>query len=650
MRLTSIIVVCCLLAACAAPTDGARSELIDGRPAPAGAYPWIASLRHPNGAHFCTGSLIDSTHVLTAAHCVEDNRELRVVIGGLRQSDMNASSGVAARAVHLHPEFRSAFFSNDLAVVDLAEPVRGVRFPRLAMPRDERDVRRRGRVMSAGWGVNGADFLGVNVPDVLRHDRFDLVDQRTCEAEIGGYFDASSMLCTYDGDGGACYGDSGGPLFVLDARGAALIVGVTSWGRGCGIGFPSVWARVSTGRDWLLECLAGECGESITPACDSYAADCDDEPGCETDTEGDAANCGGCGRACDTGELCFNGICLAACSEPWIGLFECDGDSACEDIRADPDHCGACNRACDPGQRCANGSCYDAGCADGYADCDGCGGPLSCETNVLSDDRNCGGCGVRCPSSEYCERGSCTRRCGPAVRDCDRDVSTGERGCETELRNDSNNCGGCGITCARGLECRDAQCVCATGTGDCDGNPANGCETSVLDDANCGACGNVCGSHQTCIGGRCTCAWPQEDCDGDPSNGCEASLIEPASCGWCDNRCAEGRFCDDGRCSVCPSRTENCDGDPRTGVNGCEADLDSPASCGECGVVCSEGEQCFGGVCAVCAPGTADCDGDRSTGANGCEADLRSPVSCGACGIVCARGEVCGRGGCLPGR
>ena len=54
------------------PVASARdARIIGGTAAPAGTWPFIASLRYSsNNGHFCGGSVITPTAILTAAHCV----------------------------------------------------------------------------------------------------------------------------------------------------------------------------------------------------------------------------------------------------------------------------------------------------------------------------------------------------------------------------------------------------------------------------------------------------------------------------------------------------------------------------------------------------------------------------------------------------
>ena len=63
-----------------------------------------------------------------------------------------------------------------------------------------------------------------------------------------------SMICAgYEqGEYDACQDDSGGPLVCSSNDYYALIIGVVSWGDGCGRG-PGVYARVSHVYDWIKE-------------------------------------------------------------------------------------------------------------------------------------------------------------------------------------------------------------------------------------------------------------------------------------------------------------------------------------------------------------------------------------------------------------
>lgn len=73
------------------------------------------------------------------------------------------------------------------------------------------------------------------------------------------------------------------------------------------------------------------------------------------------------------------------------------------------------------------------------------------------------------------------KRCDKNYADCNNDVKDG---CESNIRTDHNNCGGCGNVCkvpenVSSIECRDSKCVidyCISGYVDLDKNYDNGCE------------------------------------------------------------------------------------------------------------------------------------------------------------------------------
>lgn len=107
-------------------------------------------------------------------------------------------------------------------------------------------------------------------------------------------------------------------------------------------------------------------------------------------------------------------------------------------------------------------------------------------------------------------------------------------------------------TCALGA-CAVGACV--AGFGDCNGLPADGCETNLQTVNDCGACGMKCplleNVDMACVGGACagTCLAGFGDCNGKPEDGCEKNLLtDKKNCGACGTRCVIGR-CEQGICA-----------------------------------------------------------------------------------------------------
>lgn len=244
------------------------------------------------------------------------------------------------------------------------------------------------------------------------------------------------------------------------------------------------------------------------------------DDGCEVDVLVDTANCGSCGNTCAPGVACIDGLC--GCP---AGFLYCDHQ--CVDPRTDDYNCGSCGNVCEPPEgacspvpnarwACEKGTCGHLTCNKGAADCDGdlkrpdCTGN-GCEVDDIGHDpKNCGGCGIVCVGDEECvDEGK-----GPACAvPC---KASGRTRCDDECRdllNDPKACGGCNVMCPapgahQAAVCSKGLCgfECTVGWGDCNGNPADGCEVDLTVHAgNCGACGNACdlAAGQPCIEGRC---------------------------------------------------------------------------------------------------------------------------------------------------
>ena len=414
-------------------------------------------------------------------------------------------------------------------------------------------------------------------------------------------------------------------------------------------------------------CSTGTCALS---GCSSGFGNCDlvSSNGCETSLH-TLTDCASCGTACsfaNAGASCSTGACtLGSCTS---GYADCDAiaSNGCETSLRTLTDCAACGTACSLAHAvasCASGSCNLSSCAAGYGNCNGSTGD-GCEIQ-LNTLANCGGCGTACNlanATSSCGTGTCAIvSCNAGFANCDGIVANG---CETSTRT-LTDCGTCGTACtvmSGTPTCATGTCQvssCGAGFADCDGNPGNGCETSTRTLTNCGSCGTACSlsnATPTCSTGTCaisTCNAGWGDCDGNPANGCETQLNSVLNCTMCGVTCMlanAGTTCAAGSCMIsgCSPGYGNCDG---LTANGCETSLTTLTNCAVCGTACSLAHAtatCGSGSCAIasCSAGWGNCDGVAS---NGCETALNTLSNCGGCGVGCSRAgatATCASGSC----
>ena len=313
------------------------------------------------------------------------------------------------------------------------------------------------------------------------------------------------------------YGCSSGCLAPLTARCNGVCVNTDTDRNHCGAcGNVCPTTSVANGT---TSCVMGACAL----ACNAGYGNCDGNTanGCEARTTNDVNNCGMCGNRCTappgSTASCVSGVCTLTCA---AGSGDCDrmGANGCEvDLRSDPMNCGACGNSCvgRPGATgmCVNGACQFT-CNAGFSNCDG-SFTNGCEADTSSNPTNCGGCGFRCATAPNatpaCAASVCGITCNMGYANCD---SNNLNGCEVVTATDARNCGACGNACpsAPGASavCTGGRCAlaCQSGSGDCDMNPANGCEVNLnTSNAHCGACGRVCSpisdSTAQCTAGAC---------------------------------------------------------------------------------------------------------------------------------------------------
>ncbi|XP_032550543.1 neurotrypsin-like isoform X2 [Chiroxiphia lanceolata] len=242
-----------------------KKRIIGGNKSPRGGWPWQASLRlkgfRRDTRLLCGATLISSCWVVTAAHCFKrfgvDVRRYLLRVGDYHTGVKDEfERELPVERIVLHRNYWAGSNDNDIALVR----VRGreghcLSFNRHVLPvclpdRKERsDINRQACIIS-GWGDTGKSYSRTLLQGVVP-----LLPREDCEVRYGQKF-TNRMICagnlSEDKRVDSCQGDSGGPLMCQRSNGRWIILGITSWGYGCGRkDSPGVYTKVSKFVPWI---------------------------------------------------------------------------------------------------------------------------------------------------------------------------------------------------------------------------------------------------------------------------------------------------------------------------------------------------------------------------------------------------------------
>jgi hypothetical protein len=247
---------------CALGPSGAQA-VVGGRPYDIRQAPWTVFVEiHDMG--YCSGSIIDASHVVTAAHCVfdEDGRPVAPAIVTVSAGVSNAKSPLATDAqqerdvvsYRAHTSYRPSGTgsADDVAVLTLSEPLAldGVTAAAISLPSTPRP-KAGTRVALAGFGRTD-----VNEPSelTLNGQTLTMRDPLACPSGVDP--GEADLVCATGTTATPCFGDSGTALYLPTQP--PVLVGVADFGESdfCLPGEKGWYANV--GAPEILEFIRGD--------------------------------------------------------------------------------------------------------------------------------------------------------------------------------------------------------------------------------------------------------------------------------------------------------------------------------------------------------------------------------------------------------
>lgn len=231
-----------------------NERIVGGTDCKVGECPWQAVLMNEDDEPFCGGTILSKQFILTAAHCMNQTKYFKVIVGKMTTKKKSGTESIhKVEKIIIHPKFVRLTYDFDIAVIKLKEAINFTDniIPACLPEPDfaEQVLMNEKEAMVSGFGrthergAQSTKLMMLNVP---------YVNRQTCK-ESSKFTISEYMFCAgYDTEvKDACQGDSGGP-HVTPFKDIYFVTGIVSWGEGCAQqGKYGVYTKVSKLHKWL---------------------------------------------------------------------------------------------------------------------------------------------------------------------------------------------------------------------------------------------------------------------------------------------------------------------------------------------------------------------------------------------------------------
>nr|XP_021189843.2 trypsin II-P29 [Helicoverpa armigera] len=247
-----ITIVTIVLNLCSLTRCGRVKRVVGAMDVDCGTQPRVASLRSLKSLrHSCGATLLTAHFAITAAHCVEKDKEQYLELNNYCVEDNEIPPKAEVLEVITNPLYDPITRAHDVALLRIALHLCDVTWLNSSL------------LPTSSFGISGeCTIYGYGFQDVdtqvsserLLAGSLRIVSLDRCAAALGPRVAPrhdGGMLCALGDRVDACQGDSGSPLIC-----SGVIEGISSYGMSCAVpGLPGVYTSIGPHLPWIRQVI-----------------------------------------------------------------------------------------------------------------------------------------------------------------------------------------------------------------------------------------------------------------------------------------------------------------------------------------------------------------------------------------------------------